>query len=287
MRRRKTSSSPAGRADCSAVGTLRPRARACRPSASSVKSSSRSPSTSWPRTPSPTCLEQARAMSAGATRSSSTSRPTSARHQLGGRAGAHDAPLVHDHQAVAELGGLVHVVGRDAPGWRPRCAAGAGAPRRRGGPGGRGRWSARRAAPGWGRLIRARAICRRRRIPPESRSTGSSAPVGERHQLEQLVRPRARLGARDVEVARVDQQVLAHGELEVEGRLLGHHPEPPLQRARVVVAGRCPAPRRSPRVARRQAREHPHRRRLAGAVRAEEAEALPGRDRRGRSRRPP
>ena len=49
VRRRKTSSRPAARAACSRDGTGAWRAWACSASASSVNSSTRSPSTSWPR----------------------------------------------------------------------------------------------------------------------------------------------------------------------------------------------------------------------------------------------
>ena len=118
-------------------------------------------------------------------------------------------------------------------------------------------------------------------MPPESRSTGVVAPVAERHQLQQLVGAAGRLVAGDREVAREDEQVLADGELQVERRLLRHHAEHPLQLARALVGVEAEHLAGSPRVAGREAREHPHRAGLPRPVRPEEAEALA----RGRSLR--
>ena len=110
-------------------------------------------------------------------------------------------------------------------------------------------------------------------MPPESRSTGVVGAVGERHEAEQLVRAPGRLGPRDVEVAREDQEVLAHGQLEVERGVLGDDAEVALQLPRPDV-GVDAQHLQLAGVARRQARQHPHRGRLAGPVRAEEAEAV-------------
>ena len=241
-----------------------------------VKSRSRSPSTSWARTPAAD-LACAGGASTSARRhpqlqhlAADLLRPPGA----GGRPRPHDAALVHDHQAVAELGRLVHVVRRQDQGGARGCAAA----RRRSQTACRA-WGSRpvvgsssSTSRGW--LMRARAICRRRRIPPESASTASSRAVVQRQQRQQLDRARrAASRPRDVEVAGVDQQVLAHGELEVQRRLLGHHAQAPLERARLVARVEAQHPQLAG-VARRQAREHPHGRGLAGAVRAEEAEAL-------------
>ncbi len=59
VRRRKTSSRPAARAACSAPAPRPRRACACSASASSVNSSTRSPSTSWPRARPPRCARRA------------------------------------------------------------------------------------------------------------------------------------------------------------------------------------------------------------------------------------
>ncbi len=65
VRRRKTSSRPPGRADCRAAGTAAARMRPCRASASSVKSSTRSPSTSWPDAPPAAAASSARQVTGG------------------------------------------------------------------------------------------------------------------------------------------------------------------------------------------------------------------------------
>ena len=89
----------------------------------------------------------------------------------------------------------------------------------------------------------------------------------------QLVGPLADHGAGEPEVPAVDEQVLAHGQLEVERVLLRDRAEagPDLG----TVGRRVHA--EHPQLAaghRRDARDHPHRRGLARAVRPEEAERL-------------
>ena len=74
--------------------------------------------------------------------------------------------------------------------------------------------------------MRLRAIVRRRFIPPDSCSTWSLGALGELGELEQLVGARRALRARQPEVAAVDQQVLADGQLGVERVLLRHDAEP-------------------------------------------------------------
>ena len=74
--------------------------------------------------------------------------------------------------------------------------------------------------------------------------------VGERHEPEQLVRAPGGLGPRDVEVARVDQQVLAHRQLQVERRVLGDDAQLALELPRPDV-GVDPQHAQLPRVARR------------------------------------
>ena len=72
------------------------------------------------------------------------------------------------------------------------------------------------------------------------------APVAELHELEQLVGPFADHAPREVEVAAVDEEVVAHGELEVERVLLGHDAEAGADARAVGRPGRGRAPRSSP-----------------------------------------
>ena len=79
-------------------------------------------------------------------------------------------------------------------------------------------------------------------MPPESRSTWSSARSESAIRSSSSSARRAASGPRDVEVAREDQQVLAHRQLEVERGLLGDDAELALQLPRAARRGRCPAP---------------------------------------------
>ena len=81
-----------------------------------------------------------------AKRSSTTSRVACVGDQLARRALGDDAAAVHDHEPVAELLGLVHVVRREHERDAAPASAGRAAPTACGAPAGRGRWSARRAA---------------------------------------------------------------------------------------------------------------------------------------------
>ena len=75
-------------------------------------------------------------------------------------------------------------------------------------------------------MISERAIVTRRFMPPDSGSTLLVARSVELHELEQLGRPPLALGARDVEVAAVDDEVLLDGQLVVELVGLRHDAEP-------------------------------------------------------------
>src|SRR5436190_266423 len=86
--------------------------------------------------------------------------------------------------------------------------------------------------------------------------------------------PPAQLAAREAEVAAVDDQVLAHGQLEVERVELRHDAEPAADRRPVTERVEAEHAQRAARD-RRDTADHPHGRALAGAVRAEEAEGLP------------
>ena len=61
--------------------------------------------------------------------------------------------------------------------------------------------------------------------PTRQRVDEVVAPVGELHELEELLGAPADLGARQVEVAAVDHEVVEDGQLGVEAVLLGHDAE--------------------------------------------------------------
>ena len=124
-----------------------------------------------------------------------------------------------------------------------------------------------------GSLTSDRAIVRRRFIPPDSGSTLSFARSRELDELEELVGPRAQLLARNAEVAAVDDDVLADGQLHVERVLLRHDPEPSADLHAVPRRIHAEDAQRSVGDG-RDAADHAHRRRLPRTVRAEEAERL-------------
>jgi hypothetical protein len=101
--------------------------------------------------------------------------------------------------------------------------------------------------------------------------------VDQLHELEQLEGHRARGLWLESVVARVDQKVVEDGDLFVEVVLLRDDTHPRFHAARVLghrdTEDLQPPGRRGER-----AGDHPHRRRLAGAVGAEKAEARFGRD---------
>ena len=90
-------------------------------------------------------------------------------------------------------------------------------------------------------MISERAIVTRRFMPPDSGSILLFGPVGELHELEQLRGAAPALGARQVEVAAVEHEVVEHGELLVELVLLGHDADPGPDL--LAVAGRVHARR--------------------------------------------
>jgi hypothetical protein len=122
-----------------------------------------------------------------------------------------------------------------------------------------------------------------REVEPPLHPTGVGADLavgrgGEPDALEQLLGAAPALVARDPVQGHLEAQVLAPGQERVERRLLERRPD---RRAHLrpllhdVEAGDARAPRRR----REQRRQHVHGGRLAGAVRAEEAVDLAGRDR--------
>ena len=118
-----------------------------------------------------------------------------------------------------------------------------------------------------------RAIVRRRFRPPDSGSTLSLARSASCTNSSRAAAPLPDDAAGQPEVPAVDQQVLDHGQLDVEGVFLRHHAEPRPDRGTVpdrvgAEDGQFPAGRR------RDAADHPHRGGFARAVRPEEAECL-------------
>ena len=113
----------------------------------------------------------------------------------------------------------------------------------------------------------------RRFKPPGQRLDPAAGPLGQLHELEQLVGPLADELAGQVEVAPVDEEVVADRQLQVEAVLLRHDPEPAPDLGALGggVAAQHPqgAGRR-----RRDAADHPHGAALAGSVGSEEAERL-------------
>ena len=125
-----------------------------------------------------------------------------------------------------------------------------------------------------GRLIRARAMVSRRRIPPESRSTRSSRLVGQLGELEQLVGPlHGPRGAAGRSSAR-----RRAGSRAPSGRRRGCRPGARRPAGRGPAgpsrAGSRPEDPQRTRRGRRHGGEHAHGRALAGTVRPQQAEGL-------------
>src|SRR6185437_2852817 len=99
------------------------------------------------------------------------------------------------------------------------------------------------------------------------------AALGQLHELEQLLRPLAHLLPRQAEVAPVDEEVLVDGQLHVEGVLLRDDAETRAD-LRALLHGIHVEDAQRAAARRRDAADHPHRRALAGTVRAEKAERL-------------
>ena len=96
-------------------------------------------------------------------------------------------------------------------------------------------------------MIRLRAIVSRRFIPPDSVLDLVAGTLGQLGELEQIVGALAHIGAAQAEVAAVDQQVLADGELGVERVLLRHDAQSGTDARAVALAG----PGRGPAACRR------------------------------------
>ena len=112
-------------------------------------------------------------------------------------------------------------------------------------------------------------------MPPDSGSTLLSAALARAGRSRAARSARSATDVpRQAEVAAVDQQVLADGQLDVEGVLLRARRRAGRGSAAPSVRGSRPSTRSVAVGDRRDAADHAHRRGLAGAVGAEEAERL-------------
>ncbi len=192
----------------------------------------------------------------------------------GRRIQGHELAVVHDGDAAAEEVGLLHVVGGEddrhaglrlsfrmySQMWRRVWAS-------------RPRVGSSRKRT-FGRWVRPRAISRRRFMPPEYFSTSVAALSVELDERQDLVDAAAPLGLADAVHHGVEFEVLAAGQLAVEGGLLEDDADA-LADA-VAVAGHVEAgDRGAPRGRPQEGREHVDGRRLARPVGAEQAEELP------------
>ena len=145
--------------------------------------------------------------------------------ELARRALGDDPPAVHDHEPVAELLGLVHVVRREHE--RDALLLQPVEPLPQHVPGLRVEAGGRLVEQQHLGLVDQRPGDREPALhPARERIDARVAPVGELHELEQLLGPAPDLRARQVEVAPVDHEVVPHRELGVEVVLLRHHAEP-------------------------------------------------------------
>ena len=87
-----------------------------------------------------------------------------------------------------------------------------------------------------------RAIVSRRFMPARQRIHLVVGALGELGELEQLLGSLADHAAGQVEVAAVDHEVVEHGELEVEGVLLGDEADAAPDGRAVARPGPCRAP---------------------------------------------
>ena len=121
-----------------------------------------------------------------------------------------------------------------------------------------------------GSWISARASSTRRRWPPDSSARPVAPAVGEADALQFGGDARARRRGGHAVQRRVVEQVLLHGQVEIERRLLEHHahagPAPPRAVARMSWPNTAMLPLRAV----EQAGDQREQRRLAGAVQPEQ-----------------
>ena len=195
----------------------------------------------------------------------------------------HDLALVDDHDPVAQLLGLVHVVRGEHQGGaallEPEQPVPEHVPRLRVEAGRRlvehedARLVDQRAGDGQPPLHAARQVV-----------DLGVALLLELREAQELVGPRRAHGPGDAEVAAVHDEVVPHAQLGVEVVLLRHHPEqrPDLRAVRVGVEAED---RQVTGRALRDRADHPHGRGLARAVGPEQPERLARAGPRSRCRR--
>ena len=188
------------------------------------------------------------------------------------RAFGHDLAIVHHDEPVAELLGLVHEVRREHQRGAALLELVQLVPQQ----------VACLGIEAGGRLVEQQQVGL-----VDQRSGDAHAPllpagqwldltagaVAELDEVEQFGGPLAGVATADVEVPRVDDQVLEHGQLGVELIGLGHDADPRPDRAAVSLRIEPEDAQLAVRH-RRHAADHPHRRGLARPVRAEEPERL-------------
>ena len=193
-----------------------------------------------------------------------------------GRALAHDPAVVDDREPVAELVRLLQVLRRQEDRRASLVDATQLVPD----------GQAARGIEAGRRLVEKQHLGlvheRRREVEASLHPAGVTLDraigrVGELHELEQLDRTRTGLARRQIEQATLEDEQLATGLPRIEAGLLERDADPPPHLVRLALdvdARDTSAARRE----REQRRQHPHRRRLARAVRAEKTEHLAGLD---------
>ena len=197
-------------------------------------------------------------------------------HQRRGRTAGDDAAVIDHDQPVAELGGLVHVVGGDQQ--RPAQAFEAAKP-------------LPDEVAGLG-VEPGRRLVEHHQVGVVDQRPGDQQPalhaprkvvdlrpgaVGEPDELQQLVGPAIGGGHRQPVIHAKGDQVLTHQQFGIQGHPLGDHADPGLDLPAVAQHVEAQHLQR-PRAGRRDAGDHPDRGGFAGAVGAEHAKAPAGGD---------
>ena len=191
-----------------------------------------------------------------------------------GRVADDAATVVHQPHPRAALG-LVHVGRADHDGDAVADAGRRGSPRTRGATPGRRRWSARRAGAPSGVWMSVQASPSFFCMPPDRCAGAAVRNSARRAKPQQALDPLAALGAAHAEEVGVEVQVLHAPQVAVQREALGHVADGAADALRRRGRRRARAPPACPRVGVSSGRQHAQRRRLAGAVRPDQAEDLP------------
>jgi hypothetical protein len=195
--------------------------------------------------------------------------------QATGTSLGHDPPLVHDQEPVAQARGLLHVVRGQQQGHALSSQALQGLPH--GQAGLRVEAGRRLVQDDQLGVVDERPGDQQAPLhPPGERLDPVACAVRQVREVQQLLRaPRGSLGV-DSEVVALEDQVLANRQIAVQVRLLRDDPDPRLDLA-PVRPGVEPQDAQLAALHRGEPVDHLHRRRLAGAVRPQKAEADAGR----------